>query len=253
LTNPAGSLAGKIALVDRGTCLFNVKVKNAQDAGASAVLVADNVAGGPPASLGGVDPTITIPSARITLADGNKIKAQLGAGVTGTLGVDLAVLSGADAHGFALLFTPNPVQSGSTISHWDTSAFPNQLMEPAITADLTHSVQPPQDLTLPVLRDIGWFPDSDIDGLANNLDACPSSSLAATVVVDGADTAVTDVLFTNGCTITDLIMNEAGGARNHGGFVSGVTHLLEALEDAGIITNDERRRIHNAAAHANVP
>jgi hypothetical protein len=54
------------------------------------------------------------------------------------------------------LYTPNPYQPGSSVSHWDTSAFPNQLMEPAINSDLTTSVKPPQDLTLPLLQDIGW-------------------------------------------------------------------------------------------------
>jgi hypothetical protein len=39
----AAAVAGKIALVDRGLCGFIVKLKNAQDAGAAAVLVADNV------------------------------------------------------------------------------------------------------------------------------------------------------------------------------------------------------------------
>ena len=43
----AAAVAGKIALVDRGLCGFIVKVKNAQHAGAIAVLVADNVAGQP--------------------------------------------------------------------------------------------------------------------------------------------------------------------------------------------------------------
>jgi PA domain len=60
LTN-AAAVAGHIALVDRGTCTFVVKVANAQAAGAIAVLVADNVAGDPPVGLGGVDPTIAIP------------------------------------------------------------------------------------------------------------------------------------------------------------------------------------------------
>ena len=63
LTN-AGAIAGNIAIVDRGTCGFIVKVKNAQNAGATGVIVADNAAGCPPAGLGGADPTITIPSAR---------------------------------------------------------------------------------------------------------------------------------------------------------------------------------------------
>src|SRR5262249_42286586 len=77
---PAGSLTGFVGLADRGTCTFVVKVKNMQNAGATAALVADNVAGTPPAGLGGADPTITIPSGRITLAGGNPIKAQLARG-----------------------------------------------------------------------------------------------------------------------------------------------------------------------------
>ena len=55
-----------------------------------------------------------------------------------------------------MLFTPNPFQGGSSVSHWDTSACRNLLMEPAINADLTHTVQPPQDLTFPLFKDIGW-------------------------------------------------------------------------------------------------
>ena len=158
----AAGVNGKIALVDRGTCTFNVKAANAQAAGAVGVLVADNVAGSPPAGLGGTDPTITIPAVRITLADGVTLKAaiatrsRLHSGMSANLGLDLAVRQGADAAGRALLYTPNPFVSGSSVSHWDTSAFPNQLMEPSINSDLTHEVSPPQDLTFPLLKDIGW-------------------------------------------------------------------------------------------------
>lgn len=67
---------GKIALVDRGTCGFTVKVKNAQNAGAIAVVVVNNVVG-PPGAMGGADATITIPSVQISLAHGNLIKSQL--------------------------------------------------------------------------------------------------------------------------------------------------------------------------------
>jgi Zn-dependent metalloprotease len=76
--SPAGSLTGKVALVDRGTCNFTVKVANAQAAGAVAVLIANNVDGsafGP----GGTDRKVKIPSAMVTLADGSALRAQLGA------------------------------------------------------------------------------------------------------------------------------------------------------------------------------
>jgi hypothetical protein len=42
------AVRGRIALIDRGTCTFAIKVKNAQIAGAIGVLIADNVAGSPP-------------------------------------------------------------------------------------------------------------------------------------------------------------------------------------------------------------
>ncbi|HSD47054.1 MAG TPA: S8 family serine peptidase, partial [Pyrinomonadaceae bacterium] len=79
-----GFFTGQLALIDRGGgCGFSFKVKNAQDAGATGVIVANNVAG--TISMGGTDPTITIMSLSIQQADGNAIKAQLGVGVNATL------------------------------------------------------------------------------------------------------------------------------------------------------------------------
>lgn len=162
--NAANAVAvnGKFALIDRGVCGFTIKVKNAQDAGAVGVIIADNVAGSPPPTLGGADPTITIPTVRITLADANALRSALRlrsrthSGVFATLGVDPNVLAGADPQGRALMYTPNPFQSGSSVSHWDTIASPNLLMEPSINADLTHEVSAPNDLTFELLMDEGW-------------------------------------------------------------------------------------------------
>ena len=248
------SVVGKIALMDRGVCTFVVKVKNAQNAGAIGVLIADNVAGAPPAGISGTDPTITIPSVRISLADGNTIKTALAGGaVNATLGVDLSVRAGADPYGRALLYTPNPVQSGSTISHWDTIAFPNQLMEPNINSDLTHSVKPPQDMTLPLMRDVGWFPDADLDGVADNIDCEPNSDLRPTVVTNGCDSGVPNTFFSSGCTIADLINKCAVGASNHGNYVSCVAHVTNDLKKSGIITGAQKGAIQSCAAKASIP
>jgi len=158
----AAAVKGKIALVDRGTCTFVIKAANVQAAGALGMIVVDNVAGSPPAGLGGADPTITIPAVRISLADGNTLKAALAtrsrshSGMFANLGLNLAVRAGADAAGRGLMYAPNPYQSGSSVSHWDVSMFPNQLMEPAINGDLTHNVVFPFDLTFELLKDIGW-------------------------------------------------------------------------------------------------
>ena len=156
----AAAVAGKVALVDRGACGFTIKVKNVQNAGGKAVLIADNVAGSPPPGLGGSDPTITIPAVRITLDAGADLKAALassgGASVLAVLRVNGKILAGADAQGRPVMYTPAVFAAGSSISHWDVSAFPNLLMEPSINADLTQSVKPPEDLTLPLFTDIGW-------------------------------------------------------------------------------------------------
>jgi hypothetical protein len=247
----AAELVGRIVLIDRGTCGFPVKAKNAQNAGAAAVLIANNVAG-PAPGLGGVDPTVTIPVASVSQADGDAIKAALTTdAVHAFLGLDETRRAGADSLERPLLYTPTPFEPGSSVSHYDTSANPNQLMEPTNTADLTHNVKPPFDLTLPLLHDIGWFPDADVDGLTNALDACPNASdQRGTVFVGTEDTGVTNVLFTNGCSINDLITLLAEGARNHGNFVSGVAHLTNALRDSGVIEQHDKSTIQRAAAHS---
>ncbi|HET8880973.1 MAG TPA: M36 family metallopeptidase, partial [Solimonas sp.] len=74
------ALAGKIALVARGTCTFAEKVKNAQLAGAAGVIISNNVAGDGPIGFSGDDDTITIPSFGISLEDGDAIRAALGDG-----------------------------------------------------------------------------------------------------------------------------------------------------------------------------
>ena len=147
------AMAGRIALIDRGTCPFVDKAANAAAAGAIAVIIANNVAGAPPA-MGGDLPSLAIPVVSISQADGNAIKAQLANGpVTMTLGPNPAFFAGADDEGRLRIYAPNPVEQGSSVSHWDTSAEPSLLMEPFITDGLTDEV----DLTQFAFEDLGWF------------------------------------------------------------------------------------------------
>ena len=155
------AVRGNIALVDRGVCNFVIKAKNVQDAGAIGMIVVDN-APGPVIGLGGSDPAIVIPAVRVSQGDGAIIRAALrqrsrnASGVIAALGVDSTRLAGTDRRNRILMYTPLDYQPGSSVSHYTTAAKPNQLMEPAINGDLTHAVEPPRDLTLPLLRDIGW-------------------------------------------------------------------------------------------------
>jgi hypothetical protein len=153
LTN-AAAMAGKIAIVDRGTCTFASKVKTCQNAGAIAAIVVNNVTGAPAPGMSGTDATITIPSVMVTLADGTALKAQIASGLNVTLLADMDRMAGADALGRVMMYTPNPYQSGSSVSHFDVSCTPSLLMEPAITADLTSNV----DLTRYAFEDVGWMP-----------------------------------------------------------------------------------------------
>lgn len=74
---PAGSLAGKIGLMERGTCGFTVKVKNAQNAGAIAAMIYSLPDSNPTSGMAGTDATITIPSVLIENAEGVYLKNLL--------------------------------------------------------------------------------------------------------------------------------------------------------------------------------
>jgi len=144
------NVSGKIALIDRGTCAFTIKVKNAQNAGAIGAVIVDNTVEGL-FGMSGTDATITIPAVLVTMSDGATLRANLPA--SANLGTDATLLAGADAAGRMLLYAPNPYEGGASVSHFDTSAFPNLLMEPDISQDLPIGV----DATLPLFSDIGWF------------------------------------------------------------------------------------------------
>lgn len=159
-------VTGKVAILDRGTCAFTVKVKNAQNAGAIGVVIANNATGAAP-GMGGTDPSIVIPAVSISKDDGDWLKTvvtlapkygsrTVAGSVKGAFMMDSTRKAGADTLGRPLLYTPNPLVFGSSVSHWDVSASPNLLMEPNISADLTISLVPPLDLTVPLLKDLGW-------------------------------------------------------------------------------------------------
>jgi hypothetical protein len=79
---PAGSLTGKIGLIERGSCTFTVKIKNAQDAGATAAIIYNATNSPAIGIMGGTDATVTIPSVIIENSEGEYIKSQLAANTT---------------------------------------------------------------------------------------------------------------------------------------------------------------------------
>ena len=82
ITNPS-ELVGKIVVIRRGTCEFGSKILAAENAGALAVIMVNNVPGGPISMGAGADgDSVTIPSIMIGQTDGEALIAELQANQT---------------------------------------------------------------------------------------------------------------------------------------------------------------------------
>ncbi|RZA33282.1 MAG: serine protease, partial [Lysobacteraceae bacterium] len=227
--SPAGAYAGKIAIVDRGTCAFEIKARFAQDAGAKAVIVANNVNAllsmGEDASVAATVPTLSVSS-----VNGAAIKAGL-PGVNVTLATLPGTLAGADANGYALLYSPNPVAQGSSFSHYDVSTTPNALMEPAITSTLAANYN--VDLTNALFQDEGWTLTAGNAKIAGCDTGIPVSQVGGLII--GANV----VAQSNVCEI---------GAANHGAYVSCMTAYRNKLRSAGLINTTQAGKLNACVA-----
>jgi hypothetical protein len=216
------NVAGKIALVDRGLCAFVVKVKNAQNAGATGVIVA-NTLGRPAFGMAGADPTITIPSIGISNADGDAIKAAP-TPVNVEYFIDPSRLAGT-AQGYVRLYAPGVVEPGSSISHFDTVASPSLLMEPFITLELQSSRN--LDLTPSLMKDVGWGFE--------------------TLKIGVCDTGVPSVLRT-GQMLHANVDACAAGAKNHGQFVSCMNEVTNDAKERGLLSGAQHGAISSCTA-----
>src|SRR5690606_36352840 len=73
---PLSSVAGQIALINRGTCSFAQKVEAAQAAGAVGVVIANNAPGSAP-GMAGTAPGVTIPVLSVSQGDGAALATSL--------------------------------------------------------------------------------------------------------------------------------------------------------------------------------
>ncbi len=150
-------LSGKIALVDRGLVRFDLKVSRAQDAGALAVVIANDVEGDAIFSPSG-ESTDPVPVIFVSENSGINLKALLSTGnpVSVTLFTSLLTVNeGGSATEFQTnirLHAPATLEPGSSVSHWSEDASPNLLMEPSINSGLNENL----DLSPLLMKDIGW-------------------------------------------------------------------------------------------------
>jgi hypothetical protein len=86
--------------------------------------------------------------------------------------------SGVHASGHVEIYAPSPQESGSSVSHWSTAAFPDELMEPSHTGpDLDPG------LALELMADLGWQLLSGCSGGVPDGTACDDG-----LFCNGADT-----------------------------------------------------------------
>lgn len=150
-------VAGSIVLVKRGECTFVTKWQNAFEAGAVAVVVADNVAStaeGTIARDGGMalDRNLPIPLWSVSLADGDLIRATLP--LTDThMGYELDAPARGTNQGLVNLQASTENQS-SNVSHFSTAMFPRSVMNPSV---VNTSFDGNVDFLPEFLEDMGWM------------------------------------------------------------------------------------------------
>jgi len=139
-----GFPAGRVAVIDRGTCSFKTKALNAQNAGAIGVVIVNNAAGDPP-GLGDdatITTPITIPSISVTNTYGATLKAAIAAGtVNATLasaggGINSSSSRGPRA-GIPIRLKPDVAAPGTSIPSVQTGRTCTAASGGCITPDAT--------------------------------------------------------------------------------------------------------------------
>ncbi|WP_456405581.1 hypothetical protein [Thiolapillus sp.] len=128
------------------------------------------------------------------------------------------LFNGADGMNHIQMYAPNPIESGSSVSHWDTRVAPNELMEPFATEDADDRV------TNNLLRDIGWVISGPATG--NNPPIPPNiyCSAPGLDIPDGLAGGVSDTL-----TLSDtgLLTNISIQVRANHTYVNDISATLE--------------------------
>jgi hypothetical protein len=127
------SYAGAIVVIDRGSCSFSTKMRNAQAAGAAGVVIVDNQPGDP--GVMGQDGTAnqpTLPAVMVARSEGAAIKASQGLSVTvdGSSPAPFPIASGADVDGDP----GNPMNIGGGVLNLAAAASPSATLDPALVS-----------------------------------------------------------------------------------------------------------------------
>lgn len=220
----AAAVAGKIAVIDRGTCSFEYKSKIAQDNGAVGVIIANTAGGVIDMGRALVQTSgLTIPTVMISQADGIELKANI-AGARASVAVS-PYLAGADNSGRTRLYTPSAFAAGSSFSHFDTALAADALMEPFDSPTVQAHVN--VDLTPGLFADIGWKlnpGNAKIGTCDTGVDAVANGGIVLGANVK-AHYAMCKALYPGNKLLYTKCMTDHGTRLRSSGFISSTQHM----------------------------
>lgn len=131
-----------------------------------------------------------VPADFPSMTDGQRLAAVTSTGNLHWTGTNVRAASGILSAGkvgdHVRMYAPNPVEEGSSVSHWDTVLTPNQVMEPNYTGPLHVPL-----LELPLFQDIGWTLTSPPAPPANNNFTDATTLSGASGTATGTNVAAT--------------------------------------------------------------
>ena len=206
-----------------------------------------------PARRSSLVPATTVITTILALTAGLLLSAlpaaAQGVDVAVTLRTDPDRPLGTDGNGKVLMYAPNPLEPGSSTSHWDLSATPDLLMEPSASPFLSFAQL---DLTVPALRDMAWPPGNatitlriqDAAGMGfNDPELGDERRAAMQFVVDTWGGVLgSDVEINLGVTFTELTCSENSGVLAQ----AGTQFIFESFPGAPV----QNTWFHGALAEA---
>ena len=108
--------------------------------------------------------------------------------------------------GHVRMYAPNPVEGGSSVSHFDTAIAPNEMMEPSLVGSYSGP-----GLALPLFEDIGWPVFTDARPLIAVLGDQTSNgqSIQVDILIDDNDTLLASLILN--AVSSNLAIVDAGG------------------------------------------
>lgn len=160
------------------------------------------------------------------------------------------------------MYAPNPVESGSSVSHFNTVVAPNELMEPQYTEGqytlglaayllkdigwtmvlssnnaptITASDQTTNEDTAKVIDASGWATDADSDTLTYSVASSCATSITCSINSDGTNFTMTPAANHNGGTHTITInVSDGNGGTDSDTFNLSVTAVNDAPAISGL-------------------